>query len=98
MPENIGAHELALFIINTAAGYPRRCAVARDVLACPHFPVAPRTAALEWAQIATRGARDYEREFGSPDASSFTAADILAAAAELADYYAAHVAETGRGA
>lgn len=75
--------ELALTIINTGKGYAERCLAAREK------SQGMRT--LAFAGIATRGARTYEREFPG---AKFSCADELYCAAELADYYERHVAET----
>jgi hypothetical protein len=53
----------------------------------------PWRASFEFRRIAMNGAREYSREFGSGNAVIFNAATILAAAAELAEYYANHAAE-----
>jgi hypothetical protein len=94
MTDSIGGHELALTIINDGAGYARRCSLARQATAKEHGRGAmAQLNAIAWVSVATDGARAYERQFGSYGASCFTAQDILAAAIELADYYAQHVAE-----
>jgi hypothetical protein len=86
MADATQGRELALTIINTGEGYEDRCAIARVTRM-------PRLQATNWLSVAHRGARRYEREFPG---AKFSAVDILACAAELADYYAQHVAETDR--
>ena len=90
------AHELALTIINDGAGYPGRCELARKIRRTANNLTYQRIFAAEWLQVATRGAQIYERQFGSPNASVFSAADILGAALELAEYYAVHTDEIDR--
>lgn len=80
------SHELALWVINTGEGYGDRCAAARQV-------THPSYKAYRFKRFASDGASAYEREFGTPGEHVFTAEDILLAAAELAEYYARHVAE-----
>lgn len=80
------SHELALWVINTGKGYDRRCHAARQAN--------PTYAAHLFANFAMDGARLYEKEFGTPGERIFAAEDMLLAAAELAEYYARHVAET----
>lgn len=87
-----GAHELALTIINDGTGYKERCNIARDLYERP-TAAGTQNAATMWVSVATRGARAYEKDFGSPGASSFTVTDILEAAAELAEYYEQHIKE-----
>lgn len=84
----IASHELALCIIHTGEGYRERCDAARTAARSPTL------GSLRFGGIARDGARKYEKEFGTPGDTIFTAEDILAAAAELAEYYAQHVAET----
>ena len=83
----IGSHELALTVINDEEGYEKRCAIARHGRASKSAGRASFTA-FRWYNVANEGAIKYERRFGTPaTASCFTAADILLAAAELAEYY-----------
>ena len=92
--QNIGAHELALAIINDGGGYERRCAIARRATAKENGRGGnAQTDALAWLSVALDGARKYERQFGSYGASCFTPSDILGAAIELCEYYAQHIAE-----
>ena len=90
------AYELATIVINDGAGYPGRCELARKIRRTANNPTYQRIFAADWLQVATRGAQIYERQFGSPNASVFSAADILGAALELADYYAVHTDEIDR--
>jgi hypothetical protein len=80
----IASHELALCVINTGEGYPHRCETARLV--------SRHGRAVEWARIANAGAYAYEREHGA-GGPIFTIEDVLACAAELAEYYERHVKE-----
>lgn len=89
-----GAHELAMTIINDGAGYQRRKTVGELMLDPIEPRLMARQAARDWLNIALEGAREYEREFGSPGASSFTVTDILGAAIELADYYENHARDS----
>jgi len=87
----IGSHELALTIINDGEGYEKRCAIARHGRTSKSAGRASFTA-FRWYNVANEGAIKYERQFGTPTtASCFTAADILLAAAELAEYYDTHI-------
>src|SRR5215467_5246430 len=89
-----GSHELALTIINDGKGYAQRTAFGRRAYEGKLSDFGVQNLAHRWLQIATAGARAYERQFGSPGASCFTAADILGAAIEVADYYEQHARET----
>jgi hypothetical protein len=82
----IASHELALYEINTGKRYDRRCSAARM-----HWRLGP----AEFTAIAKEAAREYIIEFCDPDSREtvFTTEDVLACAAELAEYYARHVAE-----
>lgn len=89
----IGSHELALTIINDGKGYPRR-KKAGELLLRPAEPrLMVRDMTREFIAIALEGAREYERQFGSPGASCFTVEDICLAAGELAEYYTQHAKE-----
>ena len=88
------AYELATIVINDGAGYPGRCELARKIRRAANNPTYQRIFAAEWLQVATKGAQIYERQFGSPGAALFSAADILGAALELAEYYDRHIAES----
>jgi hypothetical protein len=80
----IASHELALVEINNGKRYDERCNAARS-----HA----KRAASSFVEFARLAAREYEKEFGSRDASIFTAEDILLCAIELEAYYRQHVAE-----
>ena len=89
------SHELALTIINDGEGYKKRCTIAFDARARKSAGRASLTA-FRWYNVASEGAAEYERQFGTPTtASCFTAEDILLAAAELAEYYDNHIKESG---
>lgn len=93
---SIGSHELALTIINDGKGYPRR-KMAGELLLNPAEPrLMVRDMAREFLAIALDGAKEYERQFGSPGASCFSVADICEAAAELSEYYVNHACECDR--
>ena len=103
MGDRTGARELALMAINeggeNGADYRARCAIewARTYepggTAEQLTQAAERIAARRWLDVALNTARAYERRYGTRGTSSFTAADILAASLELAEYYARHLAE-----
>lgn len=80
------SHELALCLINENTDrfpYQRRVDAARK----------NRVGQLNsFCLMADHFARHYEREYGD-GTELFTAEDILLAAAEVAEYYARHVAE-----
>lgn len=76
-------NDLLLTIINDGAGYNHRLATARIQ--------EPGQQADRWVSITTSGARTHERQF-KPE-TLFSAADILAVAAGLAEYYAEHLTE-----
>lgn len=78
--------EIALVVINGAEDYQDRLATARST--------SPHVAAMAWAGISGSVARKLAREFGD----AYTVADILRAAAEMAEYYCKHVAEIDRAA
>ena len=80
-PRNRAA-ELALCEINNGARYAQRREIAR---------MPARNAAVNMARVACMAAREYERDFA---ADPFTAEEILLCAAELAEYYARHNAES----
>jgi len=89
------ARELMLYVVNDGKGYARRCEVARLALG-DHRNTAAASLALAWVEIARRGAFDYDREFGDNGrvcGRVFSAADILGAAFELAEYYEQHIKE-----
>lgn len=48
--------------------------------------------AVTWAYIASAGAREYRKDYGSTRDNLFNSADVLLTAAKLAQYYAEHVA------
>ncbi len=93
--QNVGAHELALTIINDGAQYRARANLAiREHFhksASPAYTA--RLCASEWLTHAYNGASAYERQYGSPGASCFTTEDIMQAALELREYYERHVRE-----
>lgn len=93
MSQSIGAHELALTIINDGEGYKRRTALGQSTLNGQNSLQA-RLTAKGWLTEAIVGAVKYERQFGSPGASCFEVQDILGAAIELADYYEQHARES----
>ena len=79
--------ELALYAINCSENYGKRCNIAR---------MASHEQTYQWQAYAITIARRYVREFGTTNDrwdTVFTVEDVLATAAELADYYARHVAE-----
>lgn len=90
------SHELALCIINDNTAdygttYNQRLAIARQ----------PRVTAqaMGWSSNARVAAARYVKKFGAKGDTAetvFTAADILLCAAELAEYYATHIAEIER--
>ena len=91
---NVGAHELALNIINDGKTYQRRKELGRLGLRSNLTGSTVRAHAQEWVTIARQGAFEYERAFGFlPNGSCFTALDILGAALELAQYYEEHARE-----
>lgn len=86
------SRHLALCIINDGNGgygttYRHRCDITRA-------KSTPGILAERWARTAATGARALERLFPPAEGGqSYSAADILLAAAELCDYYAQHVKE-----
>jgi|SRR5215472_982827 len=90
----IGGHELALTIINDGKGYQRRRELGEYLYHGNRSGIAARAEAQEWITIARQGALQYDKEFGSAGASSFTVHDILCAAVELAEYYEEHARDS----
>ena len=88
-----GSRELWLTIINDGSEYARRCDIATKAYAGAGDPYAVRAAARAWLGVVLDGVRKYEKEFGSPHASCFTAEDLCLAAGELAEYYERHILE-----
>lgn len=83
--QQLASSALALYIINTGELYERNCTAAR---------LASRKARAQmFVCIACDGAERYERDFGDGNRRPFGDADVLMCAAELAEYYAQHVAE-----
>jgi hypothetical protein len=82
-------HSMTLYIINTnspSCPYTKRCDLARR-------PVTTITAAA-WTKIVVDGIREYQREIGQDSiGGQLSTGERLRVAAELADYYEAHVAE-----
>ena len=83
------SRELTLGLINENTDqfpYERRCEIAREatIFATPS----------NWLFVLNKYADWYRREY--PD-TAFKPSDILAAAAEVADYYERHVAEMDAG-
>lgn len=88
----LASDELALTVTSSdGAGYPRHVALAR--MAVSERPGDARIAAGGWVRVAVDAARAWERQFGTMAENHFSTADILRAAAEIADYYAKHLAE-----
>jgi len=90
---SVKSAELALTITNAGKGYARRLGLARTARDQATNAGSQRMTAEAWTRVASDGARAWERQFGCYAASYFTALDILQAAAELAEYYAGHLAE-----
>lgn len=93
MQQSQGAHELALTIINDGPGYEIRATRGRMMLN-DRSAETTRILAQTWLSAAIAGAKEYEKQFGSPGASCFEVQDILGAAIELADYYEQHARES----
>lgn len=81
---SVESHELALMIINTAGGYEVRCKMA---MAGVDFEA--------WLQLVRRAARQYCRDFATPEAQIFSETDLRECAQEVAEYYRDHAHELG---
>ena len=83
------SNELALCLINENTDvfpYEARCSIARNEPTSGGL-----TVPLQWAALLERYADWYQREYEITE--RFAASTILAAAAEVAEYYERHVAE-----
>lgn len=84
------ANNIYLSVVSDGAGYLRRLATAQRSLEQPSNPYAQRASAVYWVRVA--GDIAIAQSSASRDKVPSSAA-ILEAAAELAGYYATHVAE-----
>lgn len=84
-------------IINDFSGaicgfsYEVRCNIARADRADP--PMEPYRQAEKWLEMVNQARGSWTSQHANAGAAPMTAAERLKAAAELADYYARHVAE-----
>ena len=83
--------ELALTIINEGSTYRARCDLARLAAADLSAGI-QRHIAQEWLHRTAEAARKYDAQF-RPGEPGYMAREILAAALEIADYYAQHITE-----
>lgn len=82
------SRELALCLINENTDkfpYAERLELGKRGFGKDKTPV------IKWAAMAARFAHHYEHEYGG---KMFSTHDVLAAAAQLADYYDTHAKET----